>query len=365
MVDTAFDTFFGEASIVPYREWGMQALSRPLVSPKSGLTPTCTGPYPAPQCGAFGPWREDEMGFLQARRGLISIWELERGDMDAILDGAAELRRTPRPQGMHGAVMASLFFEPSTRTRLSFETAQNRLGGGVVGFASAGSSSVSKGESLADTIRTVAGYADVIVMRHPLEGAARWASEVTQVPVINAGDGANQHPTQTLLDLFTIRENRGRLDGLTVGFLGDLRYGRTVHSLVEALKLYGARFRFIAPAALQIPQRYLDELAAAGLEYELVNQPGGAVEGLDVLYVTRIQKERLGDEVEYERFKGCYRVDEALLRENPEMAVMHPLPRVDELDPAVDGRKQCIYFEQAANGIPVRQVLLLASTGRW
>ncbi len=305
------------------------------------------------------------MAFLKDKRGLISIWELGREDIDSILDGAVELQRNPRPQGMNGAVMASLFFEPSTRTRLSFETAQARLGGPVVGFSTAKSSSVAKGESLADTIQTVAGYSDVIVMRHPLEGAARWASEVSDVPIINGGDGANQHPTQTLLDLFTIREYHGKLDGLKIGFLGDLRYGRTVHSLVEALKLYNAEYRFIAPAALQIPQRYLDDLQKEKLPYQLVNQPAGAVEGLDVLYVTRIQKERLGDEIEYERFKGCYRVDEALLRENEKMAVMHPLPRVDELDPAVDHREQCIYFKQAANGIPIRQVLLLAAAGRW
>lgn len=305
------------------------------------------------------------MGFLQDKKGLISIWELGRHDIDDILDAAAELQRTPRPQGLSGAIVASLFFEPSTRTRLSFETAAHRLSGRVVGFANAGVSSAAKGESLADTIRTVAGYSDAIVMRHPLEGAARWASEVTEVPILNGGDGANQHPTQTLLDLFTIREYHGTLEGLTIGLLGDLRYGRTVHSLVEALKIYKASYRFIAPASLQIPQRYLDDLTAAGLKYEIVNQPAGAVEGLDVLYTTRIQKERLGDEIEYERFKGCYRVDEALLDENKDMAVMHPLPRVDELDPAVDNRKQCIYFKQAANGIPIRQVLLLAATGRW
>ena len=256
----------------------------------------CDG-YRALQFGllAFIVRREFKLAFLEERRGLISIWELDKEDVNSILDAAAELRRKPRPQGMNGAVMASLFFEPSTRTRLSFETAQYRLGGSVVGFTNARASSVSKGESLADTIRTVAGYSDVIVMRHPLEGAARWASEVTDVPIINGGDGSNQHPTQTLLDLFTIREHRGDLIDLKIGFLGDLRYGRTVHSLVEALKHYRAEFRFIAPRELQIPRRYLDDLEDLGLKYELADQTSASVVGLDVLYVTRIQKESVGD----------------------------------------------------------------------
>jgi aspartate carbamoyltransferase catalytic subunit len=277
---------------------------------------------------------------------------------------ALEVKAGKWPQAMQGKVLATLFFEPSTRTRLSFEAAMVSMGGQVIGFADPNVSSAKKGESLADTIRTVTGYVDVIAMRHPLEGAARLASQVASVPVINAGDGANQHPTQTCLDLVTIHEEFGRLDGLTVGMLGDLKHGRTVHSLAQALSHFRSRLVLISPPSLRMPDHLKLELQAAGCAFEEVPTLESVPCKLDVLYVTRIQKERFADFQEYERVAGAYRLNrETLAGACSQARIMHPLPRVDEIAEELDGTPNAIYFRQAHNGIPTRQALLGLVTG--
>lgn len=257
--------------------------------------------------------------------------------------------------------MASCFFEASTRTRLSFETAIQRLGGSVIGFDTAGNTSLAqKGETLADSVQIITSYADAYVMRHPQEGAARLASEFSNgTPVINAGDGANQHPTQTLLDLYTIYETQGRLDNLNVAFVGDLKYGRTVHSLTQALaKFEGIKFFFIAPEVLAMPDYICEELDELGIEYQLVESMDDAIPELDILYMTRVQKERF-DESEYAHIKSAYILSAENLqpaREN--LKVLHPLPRVDEIDTDVDATPHAYYFQQAENGVYARQALL-------
>jgi aspartate carbamoyltransferase catalytic subunit len=255
-------------------------------------------------------------------------------------------------------VLGVLFFEPSTRTRLSFESAMLRLGGSVLGFADASISSFSKGETLVDTIRVVEGYCDAVVLRHPREGAARLAAEVASVPILNGGDGSNQHPTQTFLDLYTIRQAAGTLDGLKVGFMGDLRYGRTVHSLATALLHFDVNLKFIGPENLSLPPDLRDHLSAEGrldAEVETLAEAGD----LDVLYVTRIQKERFPDPMDYERVRNAYRVDrEALAPFGPDLKVLHPLPRVNEVATEVDDLPGAIYFQQSRNGVTVRMALL-------
>jgi aspartate carbamoyltransferase catalytic subunit len=266
---------------------------------------------------------------------------------------------------MKGKVMASLFFEPSTRTRLSFESAMTRLGGQVIGFSEPGNTSLKKGETLWDTIKMVEKYADVIVMRHPVEGAARLASEATCIPVINGGDGANQHPTQTLLDLYTIQKEKGRIDGLNIGFLGDLKYGRTVHSLAIALSHFRTNLYFIAPEALKMPDSYLEELDRKGVKYYEESDLLKYIGKLDVLYVTRIQKERFPDPLEYKKYAGIYKLDKSLIpHAKKSLRIMHPLPRVDEISPELDDTPHALYFEQAGNGIPVRQALLSLVLGK-
>ncbi len=297
-------------------------------------------------------------------RDCISIRDFDRSQIDAILDAA---RHYEQPHGplLQDKVMATLFFEPSTRTRLSFESAMQRLGGSVLGFASAQVSSAAKGETLSDAVKVLEGYADVIVLRHPLEGSARVAAEATHIPVINGGDGANQHPTQTFLDLFTIRQQTDRLDDLRVGFLGDLRHGRTVHSLASALALYNTKMTFISPPFLRMPRYLLTDLDTADVPYREVQAIEDVIGELDVLYVTRIQKERFVDQLEYEKVQGIYRVDNALLEQAEEnLCVMHPLPRVDEIATEVDGRPQAAYFKQAHNGVTVRKALLALVLGR-
>jgi aspartate carbamoyltransferase catalytic subunit len=288
---------------------------------------------------------------------LISTQQLSRADIDAVLDRAAEIAAGERPD-RSGQVLGLLFFEPSTRTKMSFETAIKRLGGDVVDMGSVESSSVKKGETLADTVRVVEGYADALVLRHPSEGSARMASEFVDVPLINAGDGAGQHPSQTLLDLYTMRQNAG-FDGLTVGIMGDLKYGRTVHSLAHALTTVEADQRFISPESLRLPEsvRYdLEREGAAVREYRSV---GEVLPELDVLYVTRIQRERFPDENEYRAIAGEYRIDaETLSQARDDLVVMHPLPRVDEIASDVDDTDHARYFEQAHNGVPVRMALL-------
>jgi aspartate carbamoyltransferase catalytic subunit len=288
-------------------------------------------------------------------RDIISIRDFSRRDIEIVLKEARTIR--PDPDLLRGRVMASLFFEPSTRTQLSFASACERLGGRVIGFTSAETTSQAKGESLADTIRVAERYSDVIVIRHPLEGSARLAADVAEVPVINAGDGANQHPTQTLLDLFTIERFLGGIDGLNIGMVGDLRYGRTVHSLAQALTRFkGVKLRLIAPPTLRLPPSVLRELEGK-LEYEEREELD--LEGLDVVYVTRIQKERFPDIEEYEKVKGAYLITaETADPLSEEAIILHPLPRVDEIAPEVDSLPQAKYFEQAEGGIPVRMALL-------
>lgn len=289
-------------------------------------------------------------------RDVISIRDFSRRDIETVLQEAERIQ--PNPDLLRGKVMASLFFEPSTRTQLSFASACERLGVGVIGFADAKSTSQAKGETLADTLRMAERYADVIVIRHPREGSARLAADVAGVPVINAGDGANQHPTQTLLDLFTVQRCLGRVDGLRIGLVGDLRFGRTVHSLATALTRFeDVSLRLISPPNLRMPESVLRELEG-GVEYH--EQEALELEGLDVVYVTRIQKERFPDIEEYEKVKGAYVITPEIVQEQlrEDAIILHPLPRVDEIHPGVDGLPQAKYFEQAGNGVPVRMALL-------
>ncbi|MEH0761300.1 aspartate carbamoyltransferase [Vibrio sp. 16] len=292
---------------------------------------------------------------------IISIPELSREELELIVKTAGELKAEPRPELIKNKVVASCFFEPSTRTRLSFETAIQRIGGDVIGFDNGGNTSLAKkGETLADSVQVISSYVDAFVMRHPQEGAARLASEFSNgVPVINGGDGANQHPTQTLLDLFSIAETQGRLDNLNVAFVGDLKYGRTVHSLTQALaKFNNIRFFFIAPEALAMPDYICEELDEAGIEFSLHTDMESVIPELDVLYMTRVQKERF-DESEYAHIKSAYILTATLLegaRDN--LKVLHPLPRVDEITVDVDKTPYAYYFEQAENGVYARQALL-------
>lgn len=291
---------------------------------------------------------------------LINAKQLSRGDIEAVLDRAADIADDPGAvaHSQDGEVLGLLFFEPSTRTKMSFDTAMKRLGGTTVDMGSVESSSVKKGESLADTVRVIEGYTDAIVLRHPSEGAAKLASEFVDVPVINAGDGAGQHPTQTLLDLYTIRENAG-FEDLTIGIMGDLKYGRTVHSLAHALTNFDASQHFISPESLRLPRSVRYDLHEAGAQVREHTEIEDVLETLDVLYVTRIQRERFPDENEYRQIAGEYRIDAELLeRAKDELTVMHPLPRVDEIAPDVDETRYATYFEQAHNGVPVRMALL-------
>jgi len=299
-------------------------------------------------------------------RSIVSIRDMSLDDLNKVVD-TTELVKAGKLSGfLEGKTVATLFFEPSTRTRLSFESAVFKSGGSVFGIANPKASSQSKGESFADSIMTVSGYCDVIVIRHPVEGAARMASEISDTPVINAGDGSNQHPTQTYLDLFTIKEQLGRLDSLKIGMMGDLKYGRTVHSLTHALALYGSDLTFISPPSLRMPAHILEELDTRGISYRSVSNLEEAGEfDLDILYVTRIQKERFGDPQEYVKVAGIYRITpEAIDLLGNDVKVMHPLPRVDEIAEEVDSMPNAIYFTQAHNGIPTRQALLGLVTGR-
>ncbi len=298
-------------------------------------------------------------------RSVISIRDMTMDDLIKIVDTTSFVKKSNTTDFMRDKTVATLFFEPSTRTRLSFESAVLKSGGSVFGIANPGSSSQSKGESFADSIRTVAGYCDVMVIRHPVEGAARMASELSDTPVINAGDGANQHPTQTFLDLFTIKEVLGTLDGLKIGIVGDLKYGRTVHSLTHALTLFGAELTFISPPALAMPEHMLNELDDRKIHYSnMENLEDAGKSNLDILYVTRIQKERFGDPQEYEKVAGSYRITgETIEILGKDIRIMHPLPRVDEISEEIDSLPNALYFTQAHNGIPTRQALLGLVTG--
>lgn len=292
-------------------------------------------------------------------RDIISINDFSKEELLHILKVVRQIEQKPQSSLLKGKILAALFFEPSTRTRLSFSSAMEQLGGEIIGFSTATTTSIQKGESLWDTIKMTEQYADAIVIRHPLEGSARLAAEAASIPVINGGDGSNQHPTQTILDLYTILKTKGRLENLHVGFVGDLKYGRTVHSLVMALAHFSPTFYFIAPDGLQIPESYLDELFQKRVKYHKTSDLKRFSNDIDVLYVTRIQKERFPDPLEYEKFKGVYRIDEAFLQHvKKDLKIMHPLPRIDEIDKSIDKTSHAAYFEQAANGIPVRKALL-------
>jgi aspartate carbamoyltransferase catalytic subunit len=296
-------------------------------------------------------------------RHVISVQDFSVEEITGVLDKAEKMVTIARGEAvsdaLKGKVLACIFYEPSTRTRLSFETAMNRLGGGVIGFAGAEATSVVKGETLADTIRMVSAYSDAVVLRHPREGAARLATEFSDVPILNAGDGAGQHPTQTMLDLFTIRAEMGRLEGLNISLVGDLRYGRTVHSLAIALAKFGNTINLVSPEGLEMPGEVVGFLKEAGMFGKACHLPEKIIAETDILYVTRIQKERFPDPVEYEKVAGIYRVDPELVSRGPEkMIIMHPLPRVNEIIPEVDALPQAKYFEQAFNAVPVRMALL-------
>ncbi|MBC5831132.1 aspartate carbamoyltransferase [Vibrio metschnikovii] len=292
---------------------------------------------------------------------IISISELSRAELELIVRTAGQLKAEPKPTLIKDKVIASCFFEPSTRTRLSFETAVQRIGGSVIGFDNGGNTSLAKkGETLADSVQVIASYVDAFVMRHPQEGAARLASEFSNgVPVINAGDGSNQHPTQTLLDLFSIFETQGRLNNLNIAFVGDLKYGRTVHSLTQALaKFDNNRFFFVAPEALAMPDYICEELDDAGLQYSLHSDMESVIPELDILYMTRVQKERF-DESEYAHIKSAFVLTAAMLQDaRSNMKVLHPLPRVDEITTDVDKTSHAYFFQQAENGVYAREALL-------
>ncbi|HDH28394.1 MAG TPA: aspartate carbamoyltransferase [Euryarchaeota archaeon] len=293
-------------------------------------------------------------------RDIISIRDFNRDEIEYILDKALEMAGEGAPL-MAGRILGLLFFEPSTRTRLSFEVAMKRLGGDVVGFSDSHLTSITKGESLSDTIKTVETYTDIIVVRHSREGAARLAAEASSKPVINAGDGPNQHPTQTLLDLYTIRKELGRLD-VKVTLMGDLKYGRTVHSLAYALALFDAEIDLVSPPGLEMPEEVITDLKAMGARINVSNKLD--ISRAQVLYVTRIQKERFPDSEEYAKVRGAYKLTmESLHEAREDLIILHPLPRVQEIASEIDGTKHAKYFDQVANGVPVRMAVLALVTG--
>ncbi len=290
---------------------------------------------------------------------LVSITDYSNDDIIEIIEYAKFFEKNPRPNLISNKIVASLFFEPSTRTRLSFEAAIQRLGGRLIGFTDAGTSSVKKGESLKDTILTVANYSDLIVMRHPLEGSVRYASEVSPVPVINAGDGANQHPTQTLLDLYSIFKTQQKLEDLNIVLVGDLKYGRTIHSLVHAMSHFKPTFHFVSHELLRIPNEYKIFLDEKNIKYYEYKNFSDVISIADVIYMTRVQKERFSDIMEYEKTKNTFQLRENMLKSiKPNLKIMHPLPRVNEIATDIDNTKQAYYFQQAKNGVYTRQAII-------
>lgn len=297
-------------------------------------------------------------------KSLISINDYSKEDIIQTLDLAEGFEKNPNQKLLEGKVVATLFFEPSTRTRLSFESAINRLGGKVIGFASKDSSSVQKGESLKDTIKTVNNYCDLIIMRHPLEGSARYASEVADVPVINAGDGANQHPTQTMLDLYSIRKTQGKLDDLNVFLVGDLKYGRTVHSLLMAMSEFNTTYNFVSPPELKVPEEYKMFLQERNLAYHEHTDFTDIIGDADIVYMTRIQRERFSDPMEYEKTKNSYVLRNSMLEGTKDnLRILHPLPRVNEIHDDVDESKKAYYFPQALNGVYTRMAIMTSILG--
>lgn len=292
-------------------------------------------------------------------KSLVSITDYSKADYLKLIESAADFEKNSYQNLLDGKVVSTLFFEPSTRTRLSFESAISRLGGKVIGFSDSNTSSATKGETLYDTIKVVSTYAELVVMRHPLEGSARYASENSKVPIINAGDGANQHPTQTLLDLYSIYKTQGTLENLNFLMVGDLKYGRTVHSLLQALSEFNATFYFISPDELKMPVEYKMFLDKIGLKYYEYKDINDTIKEADIIYMTRVQKERFSDPIEYERTKNAYVLKRDMLEGAKEtMKVLHPLPRVNEIDIDVDSSPHAYYFEQAENGVYMRQAII-------
>jgi len=297
-------------------------------------------------------------------KSLVSIIDYSKENYLEILDLAAEFEKAPKQNILQGYVVATMFFEPSTRTRLSFESAVNQLGGKIIGFSDTETTSVTKGETLKDTIKIVSNYSDLIVIRHPLEGSAKYASEMSSVPVVNAGDGANQHPTQTLLDMYSIKKTQGTLDGLNIFMVGDLKYGRTVHSLLMAMSQFNTTFNFISPDELKMPDEYKNHLDNLGLKYYEHKDFTDIISEADILYMTRIQKERFSDPIEYERVKNVYILKNSMLENTREnLKVLHPFPRVNEIMVDVDDNLKAYYFTQARNGVYTRQAIVTSILG--
>lgn len=295
-----------------------------------------------------------------SKRNLISITDFSKEEYMRIMELSQQFEEKPNQSLLKGKVVATLFFEPSTRTRLSFETAINRLGGKIIGFSDSNSSSVSKGETLHDTIKMVSNYADLIIMRHPLEGSARYAAEISDVPVINAGDGANQHPSQTLLDMYSIMKTQGRLDDINLFMVGDLKYGRTVHSLLMAMSQFNNPiFNFVAPPELAMPDEYKLYLSQKGIRYFEHLEFNDIINQADIIYMTRVQKERFIDPVEYEKVKNVYILkNEMLGGTKPNVRILHPLPRINEIHTNVDSNPKAYYFTQAKNGVFTRMAII-------
>lgn len=295
-----------------------------------------------------------------SNKSLVSITDYTKDDILRILNLASKFDKNPNQRLLESKVCATLFFEPSTRTRLSFETAVNRLGGRIIGFSDAATTSSSKGETLKDTIHMVNNYADIIIMRHHLEGAARYASEVSSVPIINAGDGANQHPTQTMLDIYSIYKTQGKLEDLTITVVGDLKYGRTVHSLINGMSHFKPKFIFIAPEELKLPDTYKDFCKQHQIEYEeRTDFSSEALNCADILYMTRVQRERFTDLMEYEKVKNVYILRKDMLQKTKDnLKILHPLPRVNEIQQDVDDSPKAYYFEQAKNGVYTREAVI-------
>ena len=303
--------------------------------------------------------------FCMENRSLVTIADHSREKIEYLIQMAQEFERHPNRRLLEGRVVATLFFEPSTRTRLSFETAANRLGARVIGFADPKVTSGTKGETLKDTIMMVSNYADIIVMRHYLEGAARYASEIAPVPIVNAGDGANQHPSQTMLDLYSIYKTQGRLDNLDIFLVGDLKYGRTVHSMLNAMYHFHPTFHIIAPPELAMPEVYKQFCRDHDIRFvEHTDFNADVIAGADILYMTRVQRERFTDLMEYERVKDRYLLKlDMLSKARPNMKILHPLPRVNEIEYAIDENPHAYYFTQARNGLYARQALLCDALG--
>ncbi len=298
--------------------------------------------------------------FMKDAHNFVTIANLSKEKLCYLIEMAAEFEKHPNREILKGKIIATLFFEPSTRTRLSFETAANRLGAKVIGFTDPKVTSSTKGETLKDTIMMVANYADVIIMRHYLEGAAKYASEISPVPIINAGDGAHQHPSQTMLDLYSIYKTQGTLENLTITLVGDLKYGRTVHSLLMAMRHFNPSFRFIAPKELAMPAEYKQYCEEQGIRYvETENLSEETIADSDILYMTRVQRERFTDLMEYERVKDIYILKKSMLtKAKPSLKILHPLPRVNEISTDVDDTPQAYYFQQAGNGLFAREAII-------